>query len=218
MSGKLGKAYFRNQLRRDPCVDSDTILSLRAAALGLKSRDSSQGRSDRPPELVEQTQSTMQTVRSKFWTLALADLKTQLQSVDVELFPELGTFVERLTVAAEAREDFQPLTARLKKNVALVNYLGTMVTANPREIGGLKEVVARDMLTPKGRTHKRAARLIRKEFPRVHAIDPVWLDSLIDGPLSSKSRFSIPGLSNVPFWVWLVLAFSIARILTVVTK
>ena len=218
MSQPLGKAYFRDQLRRDPSVDSATILGIRAAALRIDSQASSQTRTFRSPELVQQTRATIQTIRSEFWTLEPADLESRLQSINVELFPELEVAIERMMVASKARDDFALLTARLKKNVSLVNYLAKSVTASPREIGGLKEIVAREMLTSKGRKHKSASRLIRREFPRVYAIDSMWLDGLVNGSVPGKSWFVIPGLSRVPFWVWWVLAISLIRILVVVSK
>ncbi len=218
MSVQLGKAYFRDQLRRNPSVDSDTILAMRAAVLGIESRASSQKRSFRSPELVQQTQTTIQTLRSEFWTLEPADLESRLQSINVELFPELEIPIERMVVAATARDDFSLLTGRLKKNVSLVNYLAKSVTASPREIGGLKEIIAREMRTSKGRKHQAASRLIRKEFPRVHAIDPMWLDGLVNGRVPGRSRFVVPGLSRIPFWVWWVLAVSLIRILVAVSK
>ncbi len=211
MSAKLGKAYFRDQLRRNPINDFETIIALRAAALGIEARAVNQW-SRRPPELIGETQSTLQSIRSEFWTLPTEQLLSRLASIDVTLFPELAVPVERIRAAAEARADFVPLAMKLKKNTHLLNHLRSSITAQPRDIGGLKEIVARDLLGPKGRQYKKAAHLIKAEFPRVYAIDSAWIDGLIDSRRPGQSWFNIStGDLPIPGWVVLVLVITVVR-------
>lgn len=212
MSQQLGKAYFRDQLKRDPVVDSDTILALRAASVGTQPNASGADRIVRSPEMVDYVQATIESIRMDFWALDQAEVLARLDTIDQEAFPELATTIRRLNVAAKAKGDFARCKGKFKKNTVFVGYLATIVTSSPQAIGGIKEVVARDMLTAKARQHKRAARRIRSEYPQMYAIDPAWIDSVADGRTFGVPRGGIPVLSRVPFWVWWVLVILLGRL------
>lgn len=177
MNATVDRHYYLAQLRADALDDPDAVIARRAETLGIlsTSRSPKLDRRERSPEMAAQYQRTIDLVKTQFWTLAIDDLKSSLNSIDVSLYPELATVVARLKRAADARVDFPKASAALKKNQEFFKYLHASITASPREYAGMREMVSRQiMLGNQHRSMKKASYLIESQFPRIHAIDPAW--------------------------------------------
>lgn len=211
MNRCVERNYYLAQLRADALNAPDAVIARRAEALGIMATSGSAklNRRERSPEMAACHQRTIDTVRTQFWTMAIDDLKTSLESIDLSLYPELATVVTRLTRAADARDDFPKASAVLKSNHEFFQYLRASITAAPREYAGMREMVSRKILA--GNQHravKKSADLIQSRFPRIHAIDPAWFSEIKrtrpPGNRFSGVDFSLPANVSLPVPGWLL--------------
>jgi hypothetical protein len=195
---KLDPKYFDEQLLRDPLYESEEIIRTRGVALNLGRERSAAPMSTRSSENLAATRQLIDSVRRDFWRASLEDIETRLETFDRSAFPEFQVVADRLLRGARAKAEFAQISAILKTNMSFMKQLRQSILASPRDLAGIKETVARDIMQgPSGKAHKRAAKLIKRSFPLTYAIDPAWIDEVIRHEAPRGLRMSAIGMPRL---------------------
>ena len=207
---KLDPKYIEDQLLRDPLYDSEEIIRNRGAALNIGRERDAAPLSVRSAENLAATRHLIESVRTDFWRASLDDIEVRLKSFDRLVFPEFQLVADRLLRGAQAKPEFAKIAAILKTNTQFMKLLRQSILASPRDLAGVKEIVARDIMQgPLGKAHKRAARLIKRDFPLTYAIDPAWIDEVIR--LEAPRGFRVSAIGIPRLIVFLLAVFFVVR-------
>ena len=207
---KLDPKYIEDQLLRDPLYDSEEIIRNRGVALNIGRERRAASLSVRSAENLAATRQLIESVRTDFWRTSLEDIEVRMKAFDRLVFPEFQFVADRLLRGARAKAEFAKISAILKTNMQFMKLLRQSILASPRDLAGVKEIVARDVMQgPLGKAHKRAARLIKRDFPLTYAIDPSWIDDVIR--LEAPRGFRVSAIGIPRLIVILLAVFFVVR-------
>lgn len=178
MSTESSKEYLNKLLSLDPLYSSAEIVALRNERIGRATASRAE-RIDQN-EIADsrrQIESSLQTLRAKFWSSSEAEIEAQLASFDLSLLPDLRGDISRLRSTNGLRDKFQLLADHRHADSELVSTLAEIVVLPSLAA----EVKRRRFLDRTGldrydiRRRVKAAKLIRKKFPNIAEMEPNWL-------------------------------------------
>ena len=165
------------------------------------------------------------SVQREFWKLPLADLKRQLESLDVRKLPELAPVVNRLRTAAACRGEFPRLMQESWMDTKLFEAFKTAVVLPPVDAGTVRERFL-SRITEKNQLKKiqTAVKKIEADFPVLYALERDWFQTLKGYKVQKTESEYAGGGGSVDFdwsgmgWpLWLVIFFIIRVLLKLVS-
>lgn len=157
------------------------MIDLRARALKKNRLDKAESKAELVDvsKLRQAAKNQIAAIQREFWKLPLADLKRQLESLDVRKLPELAPVVNRLRTAAACRGEFPRLSQESWMDGKLFEAFKTAVVLPPVEAGAVRE---RYLNRIADKVHLKkvqsAVKKIETDFPVLYALERDWFQTL----------------------------------------
>ncbi len=170
MKGSDQSDYLRKVLSLDPVRDADTLVALRASALGLI-EDTGPTRHMAPDRasLRQRTTERLRDLHDRFYELDDADLEAQLDEVVSIEEPDLSAWAARLRRASVARPALERLAGDTGLDSESRERVRELVIAPPQEAGRLGLA---QLDRTRSKLGRQTARRIRRRHPAVFALAP----------------------------------------------
>ena len=173
--------YLKYAFQLNPVWRAADVIDLRARALKKTRFDKSGSKAELADvgKLRQVAKTQIASVQREFWKLPLADLKRQLESLDVRKLPELAPVVNRLRTAAACRGEFPRLMQEGWMDAKLFEAFKTAVVLPPVDAGSVRE---RFLSRVTEKTHlkkiQNAVKKIEADFPVLFALERDWFQTL----------------------------------------
>lgn len=102
---------------------------------------------------------------------------TKLREASVEKYPELKAAADRIQRWYHVRPELQELAKKMGKD-SLAGKLQLMATMSAREIAILKAKITQQSRIWFGPNYRKQAMRIKRQHPKIYALDPEWFDEL----------------------------------------
>ena len=181
--------YLRRMLQQNPLDASAEILAARTmylnpvqAASPLFEEETPHERADRRLRLLKQ----VDRVRRMFWEWDDATLRDRLNAIHAGDFPEVVVSLEHLKAVADQREGIRRLEMHPKCVPELLSRLKRLLIASEKDAAELRSTDRSAMMLPgiwypkAQRNLQNAAKLIRDHYPDVFALEPEWLERMLE--------------------------------------
>jgi hypothetical protein len=230
--------YLEQTLRLNPLNDSATIVRRRSRLLGLEAtpaksavaqgaaatgavakRGAVDGNVVEPVgdvAAVRQKQlARIEVIRSRFWTTPLPMLKTSLEKLSADDFPDIQSAVRRLSVVASHRDQIPRLVSNKAFDGDFFKVFKEVLVASPRDSAIVKERTLAAFGDAKLR--KRGTKmigLIERELPYLYELESQWMTSLVNQrnrkKVSADNQYVVAPSSegfSIPWWaIFVVIA------------
>jgi hypothetical protein len=173
--------YVARALAMNPLERADEIVQLRNRCLGIRQPavEAAAASSD-VDEKRENARMVIDHARKRFWNMDLRKLKRDLNSLQLDEFPDLQHAAFRLQVTADYRHLLPRLAEHRDFDPDLFAALKKVFVCPPRDAGDVKERTLQSLGDPQRRRRsQRMARLLGREFPELYDLEEDWLDSII---------------------------------------
>lgn len=218
--------YLTRVLNLNPIFQASEIVQLRNKYLGLKSLPSASQMDGDNAEFEERRAvavRTIERVREQFWQMPLEGLRSKLNGLKLNAFPDLKHAATRLAISAANRDAFPSLVQHKDFDSSLFAALKTVLVSSPRDVVSVKEKFRKRLRNKEDRRQAvRMVRLLESRTPEVYELEQDWLDSILRyrPPKTAKSanggqswsgfEFSFEGWGWV-VWIAVILGFRVIR-------
>ena len=121
----------------------------------------------------------LSSVRTGVWTLPLAELNAQLDTIENLAFDDLKRAARRLRVVARHRESFLALVGSPPVETEFVDSLKEVLVRSPRDTVMVREHVLDTFgIRARRKACQRIVRTLKVQLPSVYELESDWFDSL----------------------------------------
>jgi hypothetical protein len=150
----------------------------------------------------------IEDIRGRFWTTPLPMLKTSLEKMSSNEFPDIQSVVKRLSVVASHRDQIPRLTSDKAFDGDFFKVFKEVLVASPRDSAIAKERTLAAFGDAKLR--KRGTKmigLIERELPYLYELESQWMKSLVNQrnrkKVSADDQYVVAPSSegfSIPWW------------------
>ncbi len=201
MSEANAQSYLERVLALDPRTQFAEIARLRdefhatSSSAGSKPR-AKPGAAAAPREAPSRQDlvTELNALREGLLELEPEAVEARLKRLDLAEHPDLERARARLVGANQAREQLASLLEDEKADHALARQMRQLLTADPQTAVDLRNRTARTMGRGARGNHARAfAKLVRKRYPQLAALEPQWLERLESAKKDFKDSRAVKG-------------------------
>ena len=207
MSSVGNKAnYLIRVLQMNPHVEAESILAIRAKMFGLVDSSRKPKADERLDERRLMLRNQIDELRSQFWTLQVQTLRSRLDALSVQNFPDLRAAVDRLKLISLYRDQFNQLGKHRDRNINLLNTFKRIIMMPPRDAGRIKEKYLRKIAHSSSLGDmKKMVRTMKKQFPDLYNVESDWFKEIERIKARESMSYDGGGGGGIEIPGWLII-------------